>query len=159
MATDNAAASRSRLFDEPREDWLALHREEAAPVVRQRATGQGPLDALHRHFLDGLRDRDPVTGLNDHPQVLAYHRMIFATPSLRAARLQYTEHDEQAFTLRSSRPIALQVDGEYMGEHECVAFHAAPRALILLARLPLLPSGKPDLERLRSLATQAGTQE
>lgn len=38
-------------------------------------------------------------------------------------------HDERAFTLRSSRPIALQVDGEYMGEHECVAFHAVPRAL------------------------------
>ncbi|WP_326561204.1 TetR/AcrR family transcriptional regulator [Micromonospora sp. NBC_01796] len=75
---------------------IADHREEAATVVRQRATGQGPLAALHRHFLDGLRDRDPVTGLNDHPRVLAYHRMIFATPSLRAARLQYTEHDEQA---------------------------------------------------------------
>ena len=38
-------------------------------------------------------------------------------------------HDERAFTLRSSRPIALQVDGEYMGEHECVAFHAVPHAL------------------------------
>jgi o-succinylbenzoate---CoA ligase len=36
--------------------------------------------------------------------------------------------------------------------------YAAPRALVLLARLPLLPSGKPDLERLRSMATQAGLQ-
>ena len=36
--------------------------------------------------------------------------------------------------------------------------HAAPRALVLLARLPLLPSGKPDLERLRDSATQAGTE-
>jgi O-succinylbenzoic acid--CoA ligase len=37
--------------------------------------------------------------------------------------------------------------------------HAAPRALVLLARLPLLPSGKPDLDRLRCWAMQAGTQE
>jgi O-succinylbenzoic acid--CoA ligase len=36
--------------------------------------------------------------------------------------------------------------------------HSAPRALVLLPRLPLLPSGKPDLERLRSMATQAGVQ-
>jgi O-succinylbenzoic acid--CoA ligase len=36
--------------------------------------------------------------------------------------------------------------------------HSAPRALVLLPRLPLLPSGKPDLERLRSMATQAGLQ-
>lgn len=38
-------------------------------------------------------------------------------------------HDGPAVTLRSDRPIALQVDGEYMGEHECVAFRAIPQAL------------------------------
>jgi diacylglycerol kinase family enzyme len=38
-------------------------------------------------------------------------------------------HDEPEVTLRSDRPIALQVDGEYMGEHECVAFRAVPHAL------------------------------
>jgi diacylglycerol kinase family enzyme len=38
-------------------------------------------------------------------------------------------HDEPAFTLRSQRPMALQVDGEYVGEHEAVQFRAVPRAL------------------------------
>ena len=38
-------------------------------------------------------------------------------------------HDEREFTLRSIRPIAWQVDGEYMGEHECVAFRSIPHAL------------------------------
>jgi diacylglycerol kinase family enzyme len=42
-------------------------------------------------------------------------------------------HDETELTLRSSRPIAFQVDGEYMGEHECVAFRAIPRALRVTA--------------------------
>ena len=36
--------------------------------------------------------------------------------------------------------------------------HAVPRALVLLPRLPLLPSGKPDLQRLRDRAAQAGNQ-
>jgi len=38
-------------------------------------------------------------------------------------------HDESGFTLRSGRPIAWQVDGEYMGEHEYVAFRSVPQAL------------------------------
>ena len=35
---------------------------------------------------------------------------------------------------------------------------AAPRELVLVARIPLLPSGKPDLERLRERAIAPGTQ-
>jgi diacylglycerol kinase family enzyme len=42
-------------------------------------------------------------------------------------------HDEREFTLRSARPIAWQVDGEYMGEHECVAFRSIPHALRVFA--------------------------
>jgi diacylglycerol kinase family enzyme len=42
-------------------------------------------------------------------------------------------HDEPGLTLRSERPIALQVDGEYMGEHECVVFRSVPRALRVTA--------------------------
>ena len=38
-------------------------------------------------------------------------------------------HDLAGLTLRSDRPIALQVDGEYMGERECVSFRSVPRAL------------------------------
>jgi O-succinylbenzoic acid--CoA ligase len=36
--------------------------------------------------------------------------------------------------------------------------HMAPRALALVARIPLLPVGKPDLERLRDPHLQAGTR-
>jgi diacylglycerol kinase family enzyme len=38
-------------------------------------------------------------------------------------------HDEAEFTLRSRRPMALQVDGEYVGEHEAVQFRSVPHAL------------------------------
>lgn len=42
-------------------------------------------------------------------------------------------HDQPSFTLRSDRPVALQVDGEYVGEHESVTFRAVPRALRVIA--------------------------
>jgi AcrR family transcriptional regulator len=72
------------------------HHGEAARVVRGRPGGQAPLTALHRHFLDGLARRDPVTGLNDDRRVLAYHEMIFSTPSLAARLARYVTRDEEA---------------------------------------------------------------
>ncbi|SCL44322.1 transcriptional regulator, TetR family [Micromonospora citrea] len=75
---------------------IADHQGEAARVVRQRPARQSPLTALHEHFLAGLARRDPVTGLNDDPEVLAFHNMIFSTPSLAARLNEYTVRDEEA---------------------------------------------------------------
>ncbi|MFI7130603.1 TetR family transcriptional regulator [Nonomuraea sp. NPDC050153] len=97
-----AGVSKPTLFKYfPTKEDLVLHRiadhqGEAARVVRGREPGERPLDALRRHFLDGLARRDPVTGLNDHPGVVAYHRMVFSTPSLAARVLQYMSQDERA---------------------------------------------------------------
>jgi diacylglycerol kinase family enzyme len=44
-----------------------------------------------------------------------------------------TLHDQPELILRSSRPVAFQVDGEYMGEHECVRFRSVPDALRVIA--------------------------
>jgi diacylglycerol kinase family enzyme len=38
-------------------------------------------------------------------------------------------HDEARFMIRAGRPMALQVDGEYVGEHEAVQFRSVPHAL------------------------------
>jgi AcrR family transcriptional regulator len=75
---------------------IADHQGEAARVVRQRPPHQTPLAALHAHFLDGLARRDPVTGLNDHPEVLAFHDLIFSTASLSARMNEYIARDEEA---------------------------------------------------------------
>ncbi|GLW98467.1 TetR/AcrR family transcriptional regulator [Microtetraspora sp. NBRC 16547] len=75
---------------------IADHQGEAARVVRQRASGVDPLTALHHHFLDGLARRDPVTGLNDHEEVIGYHRMVFSTPSLAARLFHHMSMDEEA---------------------------------------------------------------
>jgi diacylglycerol kinase family enzyme len=42
-------------------------------------------------------------------------------------------HDQAELTLSSTRPVAFQVDGEYVGEHECVTFKAVPAALRIIA--------------------------
>jgi diacylglycerol kinase family enzyme len=38
-------------------------------------------------------------------------------------------HDQGELTLRSSRPIACQLDGEYVGERECLTLRSVPEAL------------------------------
>jgi diacylglycerol kinase family enzyme len=40
-----------------------------------------------------------------------------------------TLHDLTEFSLRSTRPLAFQLDGEYLGERTKVAFSAVPDAL------------------------------
>ena len=44
-----------------------------------------------------------------------------------------TLHDLAEVTLRSARPAAFQVDGEYVGERECVRFLSVPDALRVIA--------------------------
>ncbi|MFB7917943.1 TetR family transcriptional regulator [Streptomyces sp. NPDC056061] len=85
----------------PTKEDLALHRfadheDEPARVVAARADDESPLDALHRHFLDGLARRDPVTGLCDVPEVLAFMRMLYGTPSLVARMVGYQNRSEAA---------------------------------------------------------------
>jgi AcrR family transcriptional regulator len=93
---------------------IADHNGEAARVVRARPPGVSPLAALHRHFLAGLDRRDPVTGLNDHPEVLAFHEMVFTTPSLAGRLNQYALDDEEALAAAlggdiTARLLAAQV--------------------------------------------------
>ncbi|MDN3259723.1 TetR family transcriptional regulator [Streptomyces sp. CSDS2] len=72
---------------------IADHETEAARVV---AGAADPVGALRRHFLAGLDARDPVTGLNDHPEVLAFHRLLYGTPSLAARAYAHQERSEAA---------------------------------------------------------------
>ncbi|MEU0947753.1 TetR family transcriptional regulator [Streptomyces canus] len=73
---------------------IADHEDEAARVVEQ--SDEAPLVALRRHFLDGLAREDPVTGLNDHPAVLAFHSLLYGTPALVARAHGHLERQEAA---------------------------------------------------------------
>jgi hypothetical protein len=63
-------------------------------VAAGRAEGLAPLDALERHFLRGLAERDPITGLCDDAEVLAYHRLLYGTESLVARLHTYTRRSD-----------------------------------------------------------------
>jgi AcrR family transcriptional regulator len=97
---------------------FADHKGEAARIVRDRQPGVAPTTALYRHFRAGLDSRDPVTGLNDHPEVVAFHRLVFATASLAWRLTRYTLEDEKALAdalgpdiqarLRAAQVLAVQ---------------------------------------------------
>ncbi len=63
---------------------FADHEDEAARIVRARRPDQPPLDALREALLDRLRQRDPSTGLNDDPEIIAFLQLISGTESLAA---------------------------------------------------------------------------
>ncbi|CAL9484889.1 TetR family transcriptional regulator [Streptomyces sp. enrichment culture] len=71
---------------------IADHEEEAARIAAGHP--EAPLAALRRNFLDGLARFDPVTGLNDDPEVLAFHRLLYGTPSLVARAHGHQERAE-----------------------------------------------------------------
>ncbi|NUP24085.1 MAG: TetR family transcriptional regulator, partial [Streptomyces sp.] len=130
---------------------FADHEDEAARVVRE---GPSPVAALRRHFLDGLERCDPVTGLNDHPEVLAFHSLLYGTPSLVARAYTFQQRSEAALAealggdldarLAAGQIVAVQrilanenwrriAGGEPVAEVKADAVAAAERAFGLLA--------------------------
>ncbi|WP_236797065.1 TetR family transcriptional regulator [Amycolatopsis sp. GM8] len=100
QVAEAAEVSRRTLFTYfPAKEDLVVHRfadheTEAARIVRDRP--EPPLAALRAHFLDALRDRDPITGLCDLPGVLALYRLIEGTPALMNRLLAFNETGERA---------------------------------------------------------------
>ncbi|MZD07774.1 TetR family transcriptional regulator [Streptomyces sp. SID5785] len=74
---------------------FADHEDEAARVVAGRGPGESAVGALRGHFIEGIERRDPVTGVCDHPAVLAYLRLLYGTPALVARLAGYQERSER----------------------------------------------------------------
>ncbi|MFE3609096.1 TetR/AcrR family transcriptional regulator [Streptomyces goshikiensis] len=74
-------------------DRFADHQDEVARIVRDRAAGQTPVGAVHAHFLAALAERDPITGLCDHPNVVAFQGLIYSTASLETRIAHYTARE------------------------------------------------------------------
>jgi diacylglycerol kinase family enzyme len=65
--------------------------------------------------------------------VLALYQMVRQGGPPPRGRHVVTVHDRPEFTLSAQRPMALQVDGEYVGEAEQVRFRSVPSALRVIA--------------------------
>ncbi|MFF3913328.1 TetR family transcriptional regulator [Streptomyces sp. NPDC001852] len=146
----------------PAKEDLVLHRiaDHETEAARVAAGSADPVDALRRHFLAGLERRDPVTGLNDHPQVLAFHTLLYGTPALVARAHSHLERSEAALAealgggldarLAAGQIVAVQrilaqenwrrvAAGERLEDVEADAVRAAERAFRRLgAGLPEL---------------------
>jgi diacylglycerol kinase family enzyme len=121
------------------------------PALRVERDGHPPVDDL---FISIVSNTSPWTYLGARPvnpnplarfdnglDIFALRRLrtvgtLNALRQMLSARDQpprgrhvVSLHDQAELTLRSQRPIACQVDGEYVGERECLAFRSAPQAL------------------------------
>jgi hypothetical protein len=108
-----------------------------------------------------VRDRpllpDPNPDFNSGLDLLALQRLRLTTVLNAVGQMLYVRSrpprgrnllsvlGSESLTLRSARPIALQADGEYLGETEAVKFQFVPHALRIVALLTGLPQGCADL--------------
>ena len=125
------------------------------PALTLERNGQPPISDL---FLTIITNRSPWTYFRDRPLLPVPHpdfnsgldllalRQIRLTTILGAVgqmlyirsrplrgRTLMSVLGSESLTVRSARPIALQVDGEYLGETEAVKFQFVPDALRVVA--------------------------
>jgi diacylglycerol kinase family enzyme len=95
--------------------------------------GRRPVDPNPLADFDSGLDLFALRRLRSVSTLWAISQMLSSTNRVLHGGHVYSLHDEPGFTLRSTRPVALQVDGEYMGEYEQVAFRSVPRALRVIS--------------------------
>ena len=121
------------------------------PTLTLERDGEPPISGL---FMTIITNRSPWTYLRGRPllpvpnpdfnsglDLLALRRIRLSTIVNAVGQMLYVRSrpprgrnmvsvlGSEALTLRSVRPIALQADGEYLGETEAVKFQFVPRAL------------------------------
>jgi diacylglycerol kinase family enzyme len=95
--------------------------------------GHRPVNPSPKADFDTGLDFFALRRLHTMGTLNAVRQMISARSAPLTGRDVVSLHDQPGFTIRSGRPIALQIDGEYMGEHEAVTFRSVPDALRVIA--------------------------
>ena len=129
-----------------------FHTDRRRPALTLERPGEEPMPGL---FLGIVSNTNPWTYFRSHAITLSPHasfdtgldliamRRLRTVGTLWAAggmlsghgvrgRASVSLHDLREFRLVSERPIPFEVDGDYLGERESVAFHSAPAALRVL---------------------------
>jgi len=125
------------------------------PALRLERDGEPPINGL---FMTIITNRSPWTYFRGRPllpvpnpdfnsglDLLALRRIRLTTILNAVGQMLYVRSrpahgrdmlsvlGSESLTLRSARPIALQADGEYLGETEAVKFEFVPHALRVVA--------------------------
>jgi diacylglycerol kinase family enzyme len=131
------------------------------PALTVERDGEPPISGL---FMTIITNRSPWTYFRDRPllpvpnpdfnsglDLLALQRLRLTTVFNAVGQMLYVRSrpprgqgmlsvlGSESLTLRSARPIAIQADGEYLGETEAVKFQFVPHALRIVALLRGLP--------------------
>jgi diacylglycerol kinase family enzyme len=125
------------------------------PALTLERDGEPPVSGL---FMTIITNRSPWTYFRDRPllpvpnpdfnsglDLLALQRLRLTTVFNAVGQMLYVRSrpprgpgllsvlGSESLTLRSARPIAVQADGEYLGETEAVKFQFVPHALRIVA--------------------------
>jgi diacylglycerol kinase family enzyme len=93
--------------------------------------GQRPVNASPEAGFDTGLDLFALRKLSTLRTLSALRQML-SRDGGPAGRYVVSLHDQDALTFRAARPVAFQVDGEYVGEREQVILHSIPNALRVL---------------------------
>lgn len=94
--------------------------------------GSIPVSPTPQAGFDSGLDVFALRHLRTLSTLAALRKMVRSDGRAPSGRSVVHLHDQSALTLRSVRPIAVHVDGEYVGEHRLVAFRSAPEAIRVL---------------------------
>ena len=93
---------------------------------------QWPAQMCPEASLDKALDLTALTRLNI-PSLLRLFRVALSSTDVDGLRSARVWHDRQEYVLSSATPLALQVDGDFVGETTRVELRSVPRALTLVA--------------------------
>ena len=132
-----------------------LTAERRSPALRLEVPGTEPVGGLHlaivsntspwtylgsiavvptpRASFDTGLDLLALRRLGTIGTLRVIRRMLVAAASPPRGRAVVARHDLATFRLVADRPLALQVDGEYVGARDSVDFLAVPKALHVVA--------------------------
>jgi len=91
--------------------------------------GQRPVTTNPQASFDGGLDVFGLRSLSTAATAATLRQMLAERAEPPRGRGVIARHDLAGLTLRASRPVAFQIDGEYVGEREEVRFRAVPDAL------------------------------
>jgi diacylglycerol kinase family enzyme len=90
--------------------------------------GERPINPCPDADFDGGLDVMAMRKLKSVSSLAVVRQMFDAKPRLKS-RATFQVHDAAEFTVSSDRPLAYQLDGDYLGEIEEVTFVSVPEAL------------------------------
>jgi diacylglycerol kinase family enzyme len=95
--------------------------------------GHRPVNTTPRAAFERGLDVFAMRSLRTVSALRTARQMLSSAARTPHGRSVLTLHDQREVTVSAARPVPLQLDGEYVGEGECVRFLSVPNALRVIA--------------------------